>query len=190
MIHSALVGKGGICPSSDKRNERRFYNDRIITFQHDVCDDSIPEEFRLAKAIHVVIPWTAGYNKFVEHTIAKDTSFRDYLNGVRRIIDTLNVPTFILSGKQIARTLKPIRQHDVYMSGYGVRSVYSIWNYGGLLPDSSNEIEDFVGENFDWVLDFSCGYGEIMEHCKKAVLTDVNTGCIAYIVNKYGLKEV
>lgn len=189
MIHSALVGKGGICPSSDKRNERRFYNDRTITFQHDVCDDSIPEEFRLAKAIHVVIPWTAGYNKFVEHTIARNTSFRDYLNGVMRIIDTLNVPTFILSGKQIARILKPIRQHDVYMSGYGVRSIYSVWNYGGLLPDSSNEIEDFVGENFDWVLDFSCGYGEVMEHCKKAVLTDVNTGCIAYIVNKYGLKE-
>jgi len=190
LIHSALAGKGGICPSSDKRNERRFYNDRIITFQHDVCDLIIPTEFKLAEAIHVVIPWRDGYQKFVEHTIAKDSSFADYLDGMMGIINLLKIPTFILSGKQIARMLKPHRMHDVYMSGYGGQSVYSVWNYDGALPSSSEELEDFVGENFDWVLDFSCGYGEIMEHCKKAVLTDVNTGCIAYIVNKYGLKEV
>ena len=107
---------------------------------------------------------------------------------MKRIIDTLNVPTFILSGKQIARMLHPHRQHDVFMSEYGVQNVYSVWNYDGRLPDNSNKLEDFVGENFEWVLDFSCGYGEIMEHCKKAVLTDVNTGCIAYIVDKYGLQ--
>jgi hypothetical protein len=189
LIHSALSGKGGICPSSDKKNEQRFYNDRIIAFQHDVCDPIVPIEFSLAKAIHVVIPWRDGYQKFVEYTIAKDSSFADYLDGMMGIINLLKIPTFILSGKQIGRTMKPDRLHEAYMSNYGGRSVYSVWNYGGVLPNSADEIEDFVGSEYGWVLDFSCGYGEIADHCKKAILTDVNTGCIDYIVSKYKLER-
>lgn len=187
-FHSALKGRGGVCQSNDKVDRKRYKNEHIVCFQHDASNMDIPEEFWRADVIYALIAWRAGYKKFTENTIAKNTSFAQYLLGIQNIIKALRVPSFIMCGKDILKTLQPHRVKEIYSEEYKEPYLFAIWNYSKPTPLTSKELKMNLSKEYETVLDFSCGYGMIANQFRKAILSDINTGCIDYIIKTYGLK--
>ncbi len=138
--------------------------------------------------IYTMIAWRQGYKKFTENTIAKNTSFTQYLNGIMNIINALRLPSFVMCGKDILKTLQPQRVKELYTVEYKEPYLYAIWNYNKPIPRTSKELEEQLANEYETVLNPSCGYGSIAYRFRKAILSDINTVCLDYIIETFGLK--
>jgi hypothetical protein len=160
----------------------------ITIIHHNICD-GIRKEFLDCDCIYSEISWKNGYSKFIENTIAGATTFFDYINSINSVIKLLKLPTFILCGSQIIRYLEPddvinisFKFHNNYKTCFALFNVDHCLDY-----DSLNEfdIRDYVANKYTNILDFSCGYGIILnsitKYNKKAVVSDINTNCLRYI---------
>lgn len=169
-----------------------IYRSQLVTsFVWDVCN-GMNEEFKSANCIFVEPSWMKGYHKFTNGTIAENSTFRQYLNGIQSIIKSLKVPTFLLCGKQVCQMLKPDFTMQIYFLYHDYITEMAIWNVKENLP-FQNEVQarDYISQKYDYILDFSCGYGSIADPAiqkgKHVILSDINTDCIEYIINKYKL---
>lgn len=183
--HSAMGKHGGIAKSVPVLDERVYSYRGNCVLQHDVCDAEIPERFYRADAVFTVMSWRAGYNKFTENTIAKDTDFNQYCEGISSILEALKKPSFVITNKNFIKRIKPQRIEHIRYDRYGSDDICAIWNYEGDTPNNTTELMRFIGDTFDTVLDFCCGYGEIAHYVKHFILSDVNTGCLEYVRKTY-----
>lgn len=171
-----------------------YRSPQFTSFVWNVCD-GFHEEFKTADCIFVEPSWLHGYGKFTKGTEADGTTYHDYLEGIKDIINRLNVPTFLLCGKQVCTMLKPDREKEIQFLFHKMSTSVAVFNTKEALP-FQNEIElrEYVAEKFNCILDFSCGYGILAKHIlrqnKKAILTDINTDCIRYLVDKYHLQRM
>lgn len=179
--HSAMCRYGGIAKSTDEIDPKVYTDGRITCFQHDICSEDIPKEFYKADCIYSVMAWRSGYNHFTEHTIAKNTTFNEYCAGMSRVINALNKPTFIISNRNFLKRLNPHRVEPILFDKFKTDDVVAIWNYDGSIPSDTISLMKQIGNTYDLVLDFCCGYGEVSGYVKKCILSDVNTGCLSYI---------
>lgn len=167
-----------------------FENDRVKVIQNDICKN-IPEVFNDANAIFSIIPWIAGYNNFTKETIADDTTYYDYLQGVSRLAK-LGKPMFIACSKQafMKQRLNPDRiLYDIDFSEYpSYKCTIFIFNYDDDVNiKSTDELRDWMCKKFNCVLDFSCGYAYNLRDCAsknncKLVLADINYNCLNEII--------
>lgn len=170
-----------------------YRSDNITAFTWDVCN-GFHNEFSNADCIYVEPSWLQGYKKFIAGTEAQNTKYKNYLDGIREIVKRLNVPTFLLCGYQVCKMLKPPIVYEMHFVFHGCKTYMAIYNTESNLP-FTNEVEarEYVSEKYNCILDFSCGYGTIADpvvrNNKKAILSDINTDCIHYIIDKYSLKK-
>lgn len=179
--HSSMCKFGGIAESEPIADNNIYTDGRITCLQHNICDPDIPDVFRKADAIYVVMSWRAGYKHFTENTIANDTDFNQYCASISRVVNELNKPTFIITNRNFLKRLAPQRVEPILFDKFKSSDICAIWNYDGPIPDNTIDLMSYVGNNFDTVLDFCCGYGEVSGYVKKCILADVNTGCLKYI---------
>lgn len=159
----------------------------VTLLNHNVCDGFI-EEFNGCDCIYAEIAWFDGYSKFIEETSAQNTSYLDYLSGIKSVIEKMNVPTFILGGKKVHKILKAKNQKDIsFVFHNNYKTCYSVYNVNIEDLDFNNEIEarEYISKKYNKILDFSCGYGiilkDILKQNKQAVLSDINNDCLNYI---------
>lgn len=174
-----------------------YENDKIKLIQNDLCK-SIPELFGKADAVFCAIPWSRGYKNFIENSIASDTNFEEYLNGVSKVL-TLGKPTFIIASKEafFKNKLKPRKIiSQIELSEYGKNNYCDVfvYNFDEKIEISSTEnLRDFVTTKFNCVLDFSCGYAESLRYYAnkndcKLILADIDYDCLNEIIEKENLK--
>ena len=187
MYHSAMKKYGGVAKSNDSFDGGIYSDDRISVLQHDICEKIIPEIFFNADVVFTVMAWRNGYKKFVQETVAKNTTFNQYCEGIKWTIQNLRKPAFVITNKNFVSLLGADRVEPIIFDRFNSNDLCAIWNYDGPIPESTTKLMQWIGRNYQTVLDFCCGYGEITEYCQSCILSDVNTGCIDYI-RKYLLK--
>lgn len=171
-----------------------YRSDNITAFTWDACR-GYHDAFGKADCIYIEPSWLNGYKKFIAGTEAQNTTYKNYLDGIKQIIYKLNVPTFCLCGSQVCKMLKPDVIHAIDFVFHNSKTEMAIWNVSEPLPFHTEvEAREWVCDKYNCILDFSCGYGIIAEpvlsHNKKAILTDINPDCIRYIVDKYSLERM
>lgn len=170
-----------------------YRSDNITTFTWDVCK-GFHQEFAKADCIYVEPSWLPGYKKFTAGTEAENSTYKNYVAGIKEIVKKLNVPTFCLCGYQGCKMLKPDIIYEMYFVFHDCKTYMAIWNVDGNIP-FGNEVEarKYVAQKYNCILDFSCGYGivadEVVKNGKKVILSDISSDCIHYIIDKWSLKK-
>jgi hypothetical protein len=131
--------------------------------------------------------WQKGYSVFAERAGTKTGEFREYLSSIKEIIDLYNCPVFLTIGKHMTRTLKPEHVGEIKLNGGN--ALIGIWNHEKVEFSSNIDVIEYVTTKFNNILDFSCGYGNIVEYCikkgKNFTCCDINAKCIYYIARAY-----
>lgn len=169
-----------------------FGNDRMLLFHHNICDGWV-ELFDRADAIHSEIAWRAGYEKFVDGTDAESTTFKEYIQAIASVCRDHGKPSFIVCGKQLLPMLKPELIMPITYRYHNYPAFYAVWNYEGdwkFNPKDEYEGRQQVADTYETILDPCCGYGIILETAHKAILSDINNGCLRSIADSYGLEQI
>lgn len=194
MYNTAVKASGSLANNINKVLEGSYEDGRFLTFQHDICK-GVDERFKKCDAIHSEIAWRAGYDKFIDNTIASDTTFDDYINGIVSVCRELSVPAFIVCGKAMLKKMNPDAILKIKYTFHNCDAYYAIYNYNGEMEGVFDEYSgrDWVAKTFNCILDPCCGYGiianDIIKHNKQGVLSDINVECLEYISNNYMIKE-
>lgn len=167
-----------------------YQSDNAILFQHDIVT-GMHDLYASANAIHSELSWHNGYKIFTKSTIAENTSFDGYIKGILIVINALKVPTFLMVGPRLIKSLNPDWIMPTHFHAHnGADSLYAVYNHPQDISfNDETEAILHMAKNYDTVLDFCCGYGNILNPVivqeKKAILSDINTDCIHYIRDKY-----
>lgn len=183
--HCAGKIYGGVAESIREKDSRIYECNNNYVLQHDICDVDIPDIFYTADAVFVVTAFQYGYKLFIENTIAKGTVFHQYLEGISRALNALKKPSFVICNRHYIKRLKPYRVEEIVFDRFDTNDVCAIWNYDGYVPEHTVDLMRMIGGKYDKILDFCCGYGEIANYAKHFILSDVNTGCLAYVKQHY-----
>ncbi len=165
--------------------------DESVVFAHDLTHGA-HSHYRRAEAIYSEPAWKDGYAKFIERADA-DTDptyagFLRYLHSIKMIIYELGVPAYIIMGKHMVKYLKPAHTRSVMLHGY--ECLLGIYNTSEIPEGHTNDdVLDWVADNYDCVLDFSCGYGNVARAMSKRgkhfICSDINPKCIYYVAHKF-----
>lgn len=171
---------------------QRYENKHGVAFVHDLTEDYFPDEFFRADVVYSEISWTQGFDVFQERAGNAENKgmVYKYLLNVKRCIEELDVPGYIIGGKRLMRLLKPEDIHKVYWEFHGIQ-VYALLFNGADLPryetKTQMDVLGFVAKNYGCVLDYSCGYGNTALKCidegAEFVMSDVNPKCIGKLKN-------
>ena len=163
-----------------------FFNDMSKTY---MC-----EEFRSCDCIYSEIAWLYGYEGFNKKADNAPNEYLVYIDNIARAIKELNVPAFIICGKNIKSHFAgaKVRPITITTSGQCIKgcSLY-YWNYE--LPENedfseTSKLTDFLAQRFRKCLDFSCGYGQHLLKFRDFVGCDINKDCLTYLALSITLK--
>lgn len=194
-IHTAMESKGGVANGGGILEET-YKGNGLTVLQHDICKGPA-DEFRNADALFTIISWRAGYKKYTAGTVAEDTNWVDYLNGIRRTILELGVPAFIVCHQSALKHLRPDIDIPIHYKLFDCTDRLAIWNY--YAAENMNMVEgeelneenlmEWIVKNNDVILDPCCGYGQladvIIRQGKQGILSDINVECLKYINEEY-----
>jgi len=195
MYKSALTGK-----SQDDLTyylEEPYLSDTYDVLYHNICIEPYPLLFDRADVIYSELVWEAGFEKLRAES-PFEGSYKDYLDGIIRVINDLQKPTFIVCSRKTSQYLTN--------NTWGDRQTF----YNFIVPSSENTnifitycdsdlLDEFrsnrffnseillkyLSSRFDRCLDFCCGYGEhLLKNFNNFIASDVNRHCLGYLVNK------
>ena len=182
--------------NSDKGVLEGVYKGKGLTiFQHSILG-SVPREFFAADVVYSEVAWQAGYKKFTENSLASDSDFRSYIRAVESVIFALGVPSYIIAGKQMQKSMNPQVIHPLKFAVHKNIDVLLLAYNTSEKPPVETEAEciEWIAAQYKCVLDFCCGYSErlisaIKRNSKQAILTDINRGCLLEVIEKHNLEK-
>lgn len=190
--NTAVSAKKSLAANNKKVIDGVFCGENVCVMQHDICQNSIPDDFYKADAIYSELSWADGYSKFTSGSIADGTTFEDYIKNVRAVCVSLGAPSFLVCGKKMLSRLSPKRFFPISFAYHNNYPAFvAVFNYDDDIPEIKNErqLQDFLCSKYNNILDFCCGYGELAvyaeKHNKHCVLSDINVNCIEYIINRW-----
>ena len=190
MYNSAVSARKSLA-GFETKFEGVWGNDNITVFKHDICT-GMNDLFRNADAVYSSLAWKNGYEKFTHGSIAEDTSFDDYINGLKKTIRELGIPAFLICGSSFVKKLEPDMDIDIFFKLHNYpHARVAIYNYSRLeCVRDEDALRDYVGRHFRTVLDPSCGYGNLIPYCQNTILSDINDDCLNHIVKQYNLSKM
>lgn len=135
-----------------------------VVFRHDISKGISPR-FKKADCIYSEPAWRHGYKKFMQRSNTTDfPPYKDYLLNQEKVVKELGIPAFILCGADMLRTLKPQWVQDIYFYPYKDSKNFKIavYNYPQFKFGSDHELLGILAEKFNTILDFNCGYGNLI----------------------------
>lgn len=188
--HSALKPEEEVTGELD-----RYESDGNLVFTHDLLDGSV-EEFGRGNVLYTEIPWREGYDEFIERAGAepRDNGWKEYLKAVTYLIEGLDVPAYLVGGKRIIKYLSPDDIHKIRFELHNMDAYLLM--FGEVIPkedrymlDTRLDVLDWVTENYEVILDPSCGYGGTAKAALEAgsnfVCSDINPKCTYYIAKEF-----
>lgn len=162
-----------------------------VVFRHDISKGVSPR-FRNADCIYSEPAWRHGYKKFMQRSnTTQYPPYKDYLLNQEKVIKELGIPSFILCGADMLRTLKPQWVQDIYFYPYKDKKNFKIAGYNSeqFKFSSDHELLKILAEKFDTILDFNCGYGNVIpfirEKGKHFILSDICGQAILKVAKDY-----
>lgn len=156
-------------------------------FRHSVCD-GVREEFRRCDCIYVEPAWQCGYRVFQERAGSKSPDFAAYLHSIRRVVEELKKPTFLVGGKHMRGRLAPHTAGEVELNGFS--ALLMVWNAELPAAKTVADVQRILASRYACVLDFCCGYGDHLRQFKSFVACDINKKCVYCVATNYmGYKD-
>lgn len=154
-------------------------------FFNDMSKVSFREEFLSCDVLFSEIAWPYGYKGFNEKAGNEPGAYSDYLDNINALIGKLNIPAFIVCGKNVKAHFKGAKMQDIAITTAGTSmpgcTLY-IWNYDTEIKvKDTNTLTLYLAERFDKCLDISCGYGEHLFRFKDFIGCDINRDCLTYL---------
>lgn len=188
IYHSALTDE-----LKNLKEVEHYFKDGNLVFSHDICE-GYHDRYQFSEAIYAEPSWRAGFDKFMERAKTGKRSFKEYMDGIVDIIENLKKPSFIVCGKHHTRYFnrlnpiyQPIKLHD--KDDCFIAIFYYSPKMNQFTGKTNDDVLTFVAKEFDYILDFSCGYGNTakvaLDHHKHFICSDVNKKCIYYIAKHY-----
>jgi len=161
-----------------------------VVFAHDITRGGCIH-FENADAIYSEPSWRDGYGKFRDRAGADTGDYKAYLAALLRIIEALQVPTYMIIGKHMVRDLMPDASGAIKpLTLHGYPALLALWNatVEEKLPTPRHVI-DYVCQRHDVILDFNCGYGNLvagaLKYGKRFICSDINRKCVYYVATRY-----
>lgn len=169
--------------------ELDFYSsDSGTVFCHNL-EDGMTDMFRLCDAIYSEPSWVYGYKIFGARAGKNDGIYKKYLAGMKSVLDELKKPAFIVMGKQAVKVLNPDWVKEIQFIGgnhkIGESAMLMVFNHEAIDAENTHDVQRFVCDRFNTILDFNCGYGSICQGAKRFICSDINRKCVYYVANKY-----
>ena len=168
-----------------------FMRSGSIVFQHDIAAKEgesfglIPKHYLDADVIYSDPSWKDGYDIFKARAGAGESTYKEYLMGIHRIIDKCKVPTFLTMGKRMADFMQPDFLTPTKLNENAC--LLGIWNHPKINFTSARNVLDYIAKRFHVILDFSCGYGltakYALDNGRKFVCSDINPKCVYYVAS-------
>jgi hypothetical protein len=166
-------------------------------FRYDIVNDRpVPEIFKKAQVIYSEPAWPYKYDVLCKRAGLKkdEIDYADYLENIWTLIHGLGVPAYIIaSSKMMKILLDPELIVPVKLNG--AEAKLCIWNipYDDFIFIENNskntDIIKYVVGKYNTILDFSCGYGNIVRPAldvgKKFICSDFNAKCVYYIASEF-----
>lgn len=190
IYHTALSKKGG---NSYSFKCDRCENGGNVAFQHDLTI-GVHEDFLKADCIYSEPAWRAGYEKFVEKSGVQGASdYNTYLDNVYAVIRAVGKPAYIFMGKAMIKRLKPDFTFPIKHTEHGFDAVIGVYNVDKdsleCQSKTTHELIDAIAKKYQKILNFSCGFGNIIPYVlkngKNFIVSDICADCIGYIAEKY-----
>lgn len=193
------------------KNSLGFYSvNNSVVFRHDIVSKEIHPFFKDAEAIYSEPAWPAGYAIFCERankTIIRGLDYSSYLLSILSVVYALKVPTYLIIGARMGKLIDSligdyIPDLDIDWTfptkilgyrAYVLTAFLTQDQINNLLDQQCNiknntDIIEHVTSNHDHILDFSCGYGNIVESAmrkgKKFICSDFNGKCVYYVASE------
>lgn len=172
----------------DKGHDARFSSQIQIphkVFFNDMSKTYMQDEFKSCDCVYSEIAWLYGYKGFNEKADNTPNKYMDYVDNIARLIKELDVPSFIICGKNIkshfiGAKMMPITITTSKQNIKGCTLYY--WNYDlDRSFSGTDELTDFLSQTFNKCLDFSCGYGQHLLKFKDFIGCDINKDCLTYL---------
>lgn len=198
--HSALKKLKGRDIDVEGKLEGGYTNGNSSTKTWDVLEAliappsiSVPQEFNKADVIYTEPAWRHGYEKFNEKVGKEAGSYKEYLKAILNVISQLDVPAYIIGSQYMVTKMNPDDIHKVRMELHDVEAYVMLWNGADFVPRheiyTRLDAIHYVAENYDCLLDFSCGYGGTakvaQEHDTNFICTDINPKCTYYVATEF-----
>ena len=157
---------------------------RGMVFYHDICEPLGNDILYLIRqnvqCIYSEPSWRGGFQSFKERANNyNENSYADYLNGIRALIVTLSIPTFLVCGKKEIKRLRPLFINRIQLNGHG--AWLGIWNFKDISGGNTVEFINDLSSIFFSVYDFSCGFGSALHNFMYSVGSDINCTCLSYV---------
>jgi len=155
-----------------------FQCNRGIAFEWDITK-GIHFLFWRAEALYTEPAWRDGYSRFLDRAGAAESTFGQYLYSLRKTIEIMRIPAYVVMGKHMLKMLSPPETSPVRIHGYS--ALVGTWNAKVPPPGTTDDILKFVCERYETILDPCCGYGNVARAAKRFICSDINRKCIYYI---------
>ena len=163
--------------------ELEYYeNNGSIVFKHDI-NNGISNLFFNCDCIYSEPAWKNGYKLFISRANEESLSYESYLKSIENNILTIKKPAFLIGGKHMIKYIKPHINYDIYFNGFYAQLL--CWFYDKLDFKTNIDVLNYLKENFNTVLDFSCGYGNHLNGFKRFIASDINSKCVYYVAKNY-----
>lgn len=162
-------------------------------FKHNI-NNGIHPAFYDADVLYTEPAWGYHYNQFKSVAGVEDkddTTHREYLINIERLIKELDIPSYVVMGKHMLGVLSPVHIQEITIHEYPC--FLGIWNDTDIPDAYSYRIRNiydaiqYVCKMYHTVLDPCCGYGNTLrgaiDNNKKAICSDVNGKCIYYMAH-------
>ena len=182
MYNSSIKGQGTRVSFTEHEEvpEKIFFND--------LSKNGFAEPFRRCDVIFSEIAWQYGFGVFNERAGNEPSAYSDYLDNINKLVHELNVPAFIICGKNAAKHFTDFRTAEIKINLSGTSMagcVLYIWNYSGATPKTTSALIMQLQSQFKCCLDFSCGYGEHLIGFEDFVGCDIDRDCLTYLTRLY-----
>jgi hypothetical protein len=154
-----------------------------VSFQHDIFQ-GLPQEYAVCDILYADLPWADGFEAF-EHRAGKSgRSYEAFLKAVGDIIQSVNTPVVVTTGKKGAKHLPtPDASYPTVLNGApAVALAYRLTLSKHL---TTSGIIDELVNRYSCLGNFCCGYGRTVKAFhdagKRFVASDYNAKCIGVI---------
>lgn len=178
--------------SSIKGQAKRIKFDKKLelkdkVFFNDLSKNIPIKAFKCCDVVYSEISWNYGYNIFNHQATNNANDYSNYLHNVNACIEELQVPSFIVCGKQARNFFTNAKCIPIKINSAGTNingcQLY-IWNFDDDILKSivdTKTLLNFLSKKYSCCLDFSCGYGEHLLQFKDFVACDIDRDCLTYL---------
>lgn len=186
--HSAVDGVGGQ-EVDDMEPMPRYESDGSIAVQHDI-NDGIIEDFEGADVVYAEPAWRDGYETFMAKADkgTAERGFERYMMNLNTAIRELDIPAYVIGGKNNLGWLKPDDIHELYFESHNIDAYCLLYNDADFDRYETETVADVlhhVADTYQWALDPCAGNGRLaramVDYDKNFICADVNGKCIRFI---------